>query len=598
MTKIGVYSYRVQIFVVGGLFILTVGLLFGIFHIEQLVYREQLQLFQVHNFFEKMIVPGGLSVFTGEFFLQFFKFHIGALFVTVFFITIIIFYLFRIFSFVTNKNRAIFFSLLPAAGFALLLLDKFFYFSGIIAFLLSLIGIDIYIRKKNGWRKFIIGLLLVVFIYWFAGAAVFTFSFSVFLLEIGSADNRWSFRGKLFFGVSYIVLSILLPVFLRNILFYENVLQSFVSEAFYRIPVFLPVEVVLALLSVPFLIFIALFLKSTNIFLSQRMVYFLILFIIIVFGGTFYWLNDKNEEKIRKLDNLVFNKKWNEIAIYARKEGVPDNKEAFVAVNLSLAKEGRLTTDFFKIKGLQPVFVIPYERKGMTPFMASEPYYYLGLNNFARMMAMETLESTVDAKLPVRAVKRISETFLISGNDKLAQKYLGLLTGTMFYSNWAKRYLTQMRGNESRTELFSPELNEIRSRLPDEDFYYNEEHFEVALLYLLRANQHNKMAYEYLMMHYLLDKNFDSFINFLSIYSLFNYEEPPLIFQEAKAYIQTLTSDDVPLLDVVNINKNVEEKFYRYISEFRKGGNKKPERMKDLFGDTYWYYLHFGRNDS
>jgi hypothetical protein len=168
----------------------------------------------------------------------------------------------------------------------------------------------------------------------------------------------------------------------------------------------------------------------------------------------------------------------------------------------------------------------------------------------------------------------------------------------MFYSNWAKRYLTQMRGNESRTELFSPELNEIRSRLPDEDFYYNEEHFEVALLYLLRANQHNKMAYEYLMMHYLLDKNFDSFINFLSIYSLFNYEEPPLIFQEAKAYIQTLTSDDVPLLDVVNINKNVEEKFYRYISEFRKGGNKKPERMKDLFGDTYWYYLHFGRNDS
>jgi hypothetical protein len=79
---------------------------------------------------------------------------------------------------------------------------------------------------------------------------------------------------------------------------------------------------------------------------------------------------------------------------------------------------------------------------------------------------------------------------------------------------------------------------------------------------------------------------------------LFKYEETPLIFQEAKAYIQTLTSDDVPLLDVVNISKNVEEKFNMYISEFRKGGNKRPERMKDLFGDTYWYYLHFGRNDS
>jgi hypothetical protein len=594
----GVYSYKVQVFVVAGLFIITTGLLFGIFHIEQLVYREQLQLFQDNNFLEKLIVPGGLSIFAGEFFLQFFKLHIGALFVTVLFVTIIIIFLFRIFSFVTNKNTAIFFSLLPAAGYALLLLDRFFYFSGLVAFLLSIIGIDIYIREKRGWRKFILGLLLVVFTYWFAGGAVFTFSFSVFLLEIVSADSRSSFRGKLFFGVSYIVLSFLLPALLRNILFYENVLQSFVSEAFYRIPVFLPVELILALLSVPLLIFIAAFFESANISFPQRMVYFLSLFMIILFGGTFYCLNNTNEERIRKLDNLVFNKKWNEIAIHARKQGVPDSKEASVAVNLSLAKEGRLTTDFFKIQGLQPVFVIPYERKGMTPFMASEPYYYLGLNNFARMMAMETLESTVDAKLPVRAVKRISETFLISGNDKLAQKYLGLLSETMFYSTWAKRHLSQIRGNESKTEFLSQELNEIRSRLPDEDFYYNEKHFEVALLYLLRANKHNRMAYEYLMMHYLLNKNFDSFINFLSIYSLFKYEETPLIFQEAKAYIQTLTSDDVPLLDVVNISKNVEEKFNMYISEFRKGGNKRPERMKDLFGDTYWYYLHFGRNDS
>nr|WP_100221950.1 DUF6057 family protein [Anaerophaga thermohalophila] len=594
----GVYFYKVQIFVVAGLFIITTGLLFGIFHIEQLVYREQLQLFQDNNFLEKLIVPGGLSIFAGEFFLQFFKLHIGALFVTVFFVTIIIIFLFRIFSFVTNKNTAIFFSLLPAAGYALLLLDRFFYFSGLVAFLLSIIGIDIYIREKRGWRKFILGLLLVVFTYWFAGGAVFTFSFSVFLLEIVSADSRSSFRGKLFFGVSYIVLSFLLPALLRNILFYENVLQSFVSEAFYRIPVFLPVELILALLSVPLLIFIAAFFESANISFPQRMVYFLSLFMIILFGGIFYCLNNTNEERIRKLDNLVFNKKWNEIAIHARKQGVPDSKEASVAVNLSLAKEGRLTTDFFKIQGLQPVFVIPYERKGMTPFMASEPYYYLGLNNFARMMAMETLESTVDAKLPVRAVKRISETFLISGNDKLAQKYLGLLSETMFYSTWSKRHLSQIRGNESKTEFLSQELNEIRSRLPDEDFYYNEKHFEVALLYLLRANKHNRMAYEYLMMHYLLNKNFDSFINFLSIYSLFKYEETPLIFQEAKAYIQTLTSDDVPLLDVVNISKNVEEKFNMYISEFRKGGNKRPERMKDLFGDTYWYYLHFGRNDS
>ena len=84
---------------------------------------------------------------------------------------------------------------------------------------------------------------------------------------------------------------------------------------------------------------------------------------------------------IRKFDNFVYQEKWDDIIKLAMEKSLPKSDEVSLAVNLALAKEGRLTSDFFKIKGLQPIFVIPYKRQGMAPFLASDPYFYLGLNN-------------------------------------------------------------------------------------------------------------------------------------------------------------------------------------------------------------------------
>ena len=577
------------------LFLITTVLLFRFFHLEQLVYREQLQLFQVglKSIFEKFSIPGGISIYLGEFFVQFFKFKTGALVVIVGSLGILLYFSYNVFSRIVNKNIALLFSLIPSIGYSLLFLNNFFYFSGIIAFIFSVVSIGIYIRIDDIKKRRLVAFLLIPVIYWIAGGAVFVFSLSAFLYEV-LMDNESSDIEKWLFSLIYLLLSILIPLVVHYTVFYGNLLQSFVSKAFYRVPIFFPLKLILTLLSIPFLVFLSVLFSKQNISYSVKKTNLIGTFLIIVHVILFYSFNNKEEEEIRKFDNLVYQEKWDDIIELARKEGVPKNDEASLAVNLACAKKGCLTSEFFKIKGLQPVFVISYKRRGMAPFLASDPYFYLGLNNFARMMAMETLESTVDSKLPVRAVKRVAETFIIDENISSSKKYLNLLSHTLNYSSWANNYLRAISEGNLSHQILSPNLKEICTRLPKEDFFYNEGEFHVSLLYLLRANSENKMAYEYLMMYYLLERNFDSFIKFMSIYPSFHYSESPLIFQEAKAYIQTLTSQKFLPLNAIEISVNVQERFREYTYEFINGGNKNPSRMKDLFGDTYWYYLHFG----
>lgn len=576
------------------LFLITTVLLFRFFHLEQLVYREQLQLFQVglKSIFEKFSIPGGISIYLGEFFVQFFKFKTGALVVIVGSLGILLYFSYNVFSRIVNKNIALLFSLIPSIGYSLLFLNNFFYFSGIIAFIFSIVSIGIYIRIDDIKKRRLVAFLLIPVIYWIAGGAVFVFSLSAFLYEV-LMDNESSDIEKWLFSLIYLLLSILIPLVVRYTVFYGNWLQSFVSKAFYRVPIFFPLKLILTLLSIPFLVFLSVLFSKQNISYSVKKTNLMGTVLIIVYAIIFYSFSNKEEEVIRKFDNFVYQEKWDDIIKLAMEKSLPKSDEVSLAVNLALAKEGRLTSDFFKIKGLQPIFVIPYKRQGMAPFLASDPYFYLGLNNFARMMAMETLESTVDAKLPVRAVKRVAETFLIDENILNSKKYLNLLRHTLFYSSWANRYLKAISEGNFSHKVLSPDLEEIRTRLPKEHFFYNEMEFPVSLLYLLRANNENIMAYEYLMLHYLLEKNFDSFIKFLLVYPSFHYCESPLVFQEAKAYIQTLTSERLPSLDVIEISENVQESFQKYIYEYINGGKENPSRMKNLFGDTYWYYLHF-----
>jgi hypothetical protein len=113
---------------------------------------------------------------------------------------------------------------------------------------------------------------------------------------------------------------------------------------------------------------------------------------------------------------------------------------------------------------------------------------------------------------------------------------------------------------------------------------------------LLIDRPQNKMAYEYLMACYLLENDLASFVKYYSLGKKFNYNKVPKIFQEALIlYYYELDRQGKPIGNF-RYDKEVANQFNEYLSILSKnGGDKKlslPE-LKNKFGNTYWFYVHY-----
>lgn len=104
------------------------------------------------------------------------------------------------------------------------------------------------------------------------------------------------------------------------------------------------------------------------------------------------------------------------------------------------------------------------------------------------------------------------------------------------------------------------------------------------------------MAYEYLMSSFLLQKDFDQFLKFLPLSRLINDSETPLVYQEALVYIKTLLPEWPEALNQFKISDDVQKRIELYAETFKNGGSKNPGLMKQSFGNSYWYYVHFTEN--
>ena len=82
-----------------------------------------------------------------------------------------------------------------------------------------------------------------------------------------------------------------------------------------------------------------------------------------------------------------------------------------------------------------------------SAFMASELYFQMGMVRMSQRAAFEAMEAVYCNKSG-RALRRLAETALITGEDEVASKYLSILEETLYYRHWAQ---------ESRQYLGHPE---------------------------------------------------------------------------------------------------------------------------------------------
>lgn len=575
-----------------GLFFIALLVFWRFFYADHILHKEQMQLFLLtFGYLQKhLAIQGGLAIYLGEFITQFFlNKWVAAILVSALLIFLAI-GIQKVLKTVSG-NGIYLLSFLPVIGYHFMLFDQYYKLAGLVAVVLSVWSVVSFVQLKNANLRTAIGFVLLLLNYWLLGGAFIIFALSVILIEVlvkfKPNEEIEANHSLLKIIPAYVIVALLVPYLTRQFLVTDHLLSAYFSRAFYQFSFILPIPVILMLGSVPLLILIHGWLPKTGSIPGSG-IWGVLLLAVLILGSN--QLANFSEEKEMSYDNLVHNNDWGGI-IQLAENAPPVGSQSKLALSLALAKTDQMSTKLFHFNPEPNDFFIPFNIRGQAPIIANEPYFYLGLTNFSKMLCIETIESTPDEKMPVRAVKRLAEDYIIDGQYKLAERYLWYLQRTLFYKNWAKNAQQFLYNDEKVTT--HPVWGKLRKQRVHDDFYYQYEHNDLALISLLRSNQQNKMAYEYLMGWYLLRKDFDEFLKYLPLVKTFDYKEFPRVFQEALAYIFTLYDEVPENLKQFPVSAEVQQQLNRYAQAFQQGGSTKPDEMKKLFGNTFWYYVHF-----
>ena len=580
------------------LFISMLFLFFFLFYNHHLWQREQIQLLELTpaHFIESLSVHGGFSVFAGEFLTQFFHIRV----ITALLVTSLLILLQqavrKLIISVWHTRRLMVISWLPSLIYAILLTRQFYYVSGLAGLIIAVAGSVWHVRRTSDDRilhRIIKGVILLAVVYWLTGGAFMSCALLLIISEIVRAYENGELKPlKTSFITcsAYLVAAVALPLLARTYLISDTTLQAFLSEAYYAVRIFFPLPLALAFVSVPLVLLIYRFLPTAVTLKSEMRAGLALVFIMTVLtaAGILYFA-DFGEEREMAYENYVYSGRWDKVISMAE-ERQPSTDVQRAALNLALGMTGRLSSDMFHFRQNKDALFVPYVRRGMTPFIAGDTHYHLGLYNFSQMFAMETIESTVDARLPSRAVRRVAEIYLLNGQTDIAGKFYALLSHTLFYRKEARHFLGLI-GDTSKINN-DPYLSHKRTKMPGHDFFYDQNRMDYALASLVVSNPANLMAYEYLMAHYMLIKDLDGFIRNIGLMNQIVYDSIPVPYQEAAAYILTRLEDSPEALRSLVDDQAVIDNLRAYANAYSNTGSD-TLKMEGQFGKTYWFYLHY-----
>lgn len=562
--------------------------------VNHLLQREQLQLFitDARYFLNHVVRPGGAVLYLDSFVLSFFRFPWLAAGLMATMLIGLALALQKLFSQIDRRSVYVALSFVPTLFYQLLLYDSYYHVAGLMALLLACWALVAAVAF-DGLSRVRGRVLLAACLYWLTGAAVWSFVLGLMALDYGMCKQiDVSQCKKMIVRHSLLWLAMLaIPLIYYFLGPPDNLQELICSRAYYKISLLFPFPLVLVLLS-PVLLLLVVWV--IHVFQRTRFTLVIEVFssvLVLVFGiWTLVYAPDFDEEQDLKFENLAARQQWEAIVSEAEKNP-PVGIGAKVALSTALAQTGTMTDLLFRFNLRKEDFFVAYRLQGMAPVVASDPVFFMGLNNFAQMLASEAMNSSPDERMPVRAVQRYVEACLVNGQYAVAQRYLYYLSHSLFYRRWAHT-MESMLQRDDRVEEH-PLYGRLRSYLPADSFYLDYEQINRAFVSLLRQNPKNKAACEYLLCWCLLEKDFDAFLKYLPLLLRAGYSEVPHSVQEALLYVKSLFEEVPEGLQQIPISQEVRKEFAAYAAAFRNGGSNDAVGMKKRFGKTYWYYVHF-----
>lgn len=562
---------------------------FYFFYDHHIYFSEQLQIFRMTSdyFLTYFSKPAFLSVYIGDFITQFYCLRGGGAAAITLVLVILWLLVKKLLTRFNAYHPGLLVAMLPVIFSWIALCDIESSLSIIIAAIINVIFSIICISVENGRIRFLTGIIVLPLLYYATGSYFFLFTILIIIFEFSRIECPKGFIKP----ILILVLSLLLPFCFKGFfLITTDQAYTWLSDNIRnpRIVHYLP------LISFPLAVTVTgiLFRKlpaRINSAVSQSIQSIVI--VVLLLSG-FRLFADFELEKILNLDYEAYHGRWNNVINLSEKYRMRNNISSYYT-NMALGKLGLMPEKLMEY--YQPAttgLFIPVnaDENYLTITFSNEIYWQLGDVNASQHSVLLGMIFSPRSQ-SVRLMKRLVDINIVNGEYEVAEKYIGILEKTMFYSQWARNRRKFLHNEEecNRSEWIASK----RRIIPDKDLLTRGDEYKKTLEMLVEAHQDNRMAVDYLLCYDLLDKNLSSFI-----VNLGKYFKPegkrtlPKVYEEA-VLIEIASGRHTPV-DFSNYIFNPESirriADYTTIYENSKGHG---EGLQKEYGETYWFYYHF-----
>ena len=577
------------------LFGVAVVVFWSVPYMSGLCFQEQYQmfLFDTGYFLERIVLPGGLADYISEFLVQFYYMPVlGGAIIALLLMSI------QAISWGLMKQygmKAVFpgylLSFVPSIVLWCAMGDQNLLLSFVVALSGALLMGWIHNRFHNRLVKVVFELVSTALVYWFLGPVVFLYA----ALMIGDTLMKGKQNGHILSSLGYSACLLILTV--AWILLTTQSLQYplyriFSGLNYYRYPGTvspLPLGVMIWTVVVVFFGMVPdghAWIKK----LQQSKVVMALAYVLVIVAS---WFGikasfDAMTYDLIDYDFLVRTEQWDKIIEKAEK--MPATTPLGVScVNLALSQKGQLADRLFEFyqnggEGLFPTFT----RDMISPVSTAEIFFRLGMVNDAERYMFEAQEAIPNYRKSARLTRRIIECEIINGNYQVAAKLLRRLQKTLFYSNWANQTMALL-GNEKAINRH-PVYGKLRKyREKKQDFLFSDQEMDQMLGLLFLNDNHNKMAYEYLVCYELLQRDMEKFMQYYPLGRFVDYDHIPRSFQEILIGNWMKTHSDprtIPYsVDAQNVNNTL-----NFIQLYMQNP-KNPQLGQQPYVSNAWHYM-------
>ncbi|MBN2019786.1 MAG: hypothetical protein JW749_06130 [Sedimentisphaerales bacterium] len=312
------------------------------------------------------------------------------------------------------------------------------------------------------------------------------------------------------------------------------------------------------------------------------------------------------DRQVKKTLQVIFftsRRMWPEALTIAR-EGFLKQYFPFCnnAVNRALFYTGRLGEEMFAFPQSLSDYDLVFNKepqKNISYIERPELCLDLGMINAAETIAYNFLPPSNGNPC---MLKQLAQINLVKGQIETAKMYLNALSR---YPAYTKEAVNMLHNIEEDPLLERDRrIQSLREIMVEDEFAFSGFDEELWLKELLRKNKNNKMAFEYLMAHYLLERQLDKFVENLPRLDDLGYKNIPRHYQEAILVYKGVMQKDIDLggreinTETVNQFNQISEIVNDPDNSNLKTLKRKLAPLAPKFGATYFFYYIFGSNEK